>query len=183
MSHLQRGHARKTKRAPCAATLIDFCDMLRAAEPIQQAYFKEVEMKHADKNFRWADMLKDARGRSHAEMISTTTAIDALDLTDATATVTGTLASDDGERIHVTQDEQASAMVDMCRHTLDMTKSQLLGLQHDKETDWLQTRIEHSLEACRVEAVQADASYTLKYNGTKFQVGRLIGCPHAVSAC
>lgn len=153
--------------------------MLRAAEPVQQAFFKETEERYAHLNFKWADMLKDARGRSHAEMAKTTTAIGALDLTDATATATGLCASDGDGRVPVTEDEQAAAMVDMCRHTLDMSKAELLGSQEQGDTDWLQARVNESLEACKVEAVQAKASYPLSYHGKEFQVCCLLcDTPH-----
>lgn len=163
-----------------AAALIAFCDMLRAADPIQQAFFQGMEAQHAHLNFKWRDMLLDARGRTHAEMINATTAVERTDLSNATATYTCPLAAEeDGrmaatqsedEQMGATQDEQAGTVIELCRHALNLSKKQLLGTSADDPKQSLDKRVEKSLEACKVDVLQSKTTYPLQYKDKEFQV-------------
>lgn len=166
-------------RVLCAAALIEFCDMLRASDNIQQAFFQGMEDQYAAQNFKWRHMLMDARGRTHAEMICATTAVDSADLSNAAATFACQSAAEEdgetataqpGERMPATQDEQAATVIDMCRHALDMSRQQLLGSSDENAKDRLDERVENSLLACKVEVLQSKTSYPITYNGREFQV-------------
>lgn len=151
-----------------------FCTFLGTAAEEQKAFYATMQRQHSALGFEWADLLQDARGRVHAEMEMATVAVDVPDLSHATVTLQGNLGVDatGQQSLATTQDDQPSAVVDVCRYGLNMSKAELLGTGCAN----LEDRIRNSLDACKLECAETKTHYPLRYEDKVYEVRCMATC-------